>query len=168
MKKILFVSLAIILTITSCKKDGLTKESHKGANTLSCKIDGVIFKPYDARELDFFVDHYPVLSVSNCRSSNRFGISADNQKTGQSISIEYTYVTQAGAYKLKQYPFRGIYEGGYAGWGWFTTDSIYTGQLNFTRCDTINKIYSGTFYFTAKERDGRIVKITEGRFDLKE
>jgi len=156
--------MLLLLTAMSCKKDNATTAS----NTFSCKVDGQIFKPYSSGGIDFFGDHYPVLSVSNSRNDNHFGVSAYNQQTIQSIAIEYTYITQPGIYKLRQYPFRGIYSGGYADPGWFPTDSIYTGQLILTRCDTINKIYSGTFFFTAKERNGRIVQITDGRFDLKE
>lgn len=168
MNKICQFFLLPFILFPSCKKDGLTKETHKGANTLSCKVDGVIFKPFDDGGINLFVDSYPVLSVSNDRNSNHFGISANNQKTGQRISIEHTYLSQTGVYKLQEYPFRGIYSGGYADPGWFPTDSIYNGQLILTRCDIVNKIYSGTFFFTAKERNGRIVQITEGRFDLRE
>lgn len=38
----LFISLHLIL---SCKKDGLTKATQKGANTFSCKINGKAFQP---------------------------------------------------------------------------------------------------------------------------
>jgi len=168
-KPIFLSLLTIILTATSCQKEHLTKETQNGANTLSCKVGGAIFKPYSSGGIDFFVDHYPVLSISNDRNSNRFGIYAYNQNTIQTIFIEYTYISQAGIYKLRQYPFRGIYSGGYADPGWYPTDSVYTGQLILTRCDTTNKIYSGTFSFTAKEPNtGKIVQITDGRFDLKE
>jgi len=168
-KLILSLFSIIILTASSCKKDGLTKETQNGANTLSCKIENKIFKPYSSEGIDFFSDHYPVLKVSNCSSSNRFGIYARNKATDQTIFVEYSYISHTGAYNLRQYPYRGIYSGGYADPGWFTTDSVYTGQLILTRCDTINKIYSGSFSFTAKDKtSGRIIQITDGRFDLKE
>ncbi len=167
--KLLYIPLLLVIIQSSCKKDGLTKETQIGANALSCKVDGVLFKPYSSCGIDFFVDHYPVLSVSNDRNSDRFGIYAYNQNTTQTIFIEYTYLTKIGVYKLRQYPFRGIYDGGYADPGWFPTDSIYTGQLILTRCDTINKIYSGTFSFTAKNSStAKIIQITDGNFDLKE
>ena len=109
-----------------------------------------------------------MLTVGNCRSSNRFGIYARNQATDQTISVEYSYIRNTGVYNLRQLPYRGIYDGGYNDPGWYQTDNVYTGQLILTRCDTINKIYSGTFSFTAKEYSGRIVQVTDGRFDLKE
>ncbi|MCC6684853.1 MAG: hypothetical protein IT247_07275, partial [Bacteroidia bacterium] len=50
----------------------------------------------------------------------------------------------------------------------YLTDSIYTGQLNITRFDTINSILSGTFWFDARDKTtGEVVHITEGRFDNK-
>lgn len=171
MKKRLNLLLSVCMTTivqSSCNKDHLTKETHKGANTLSCKVDNKIFKPYSSEGIDLFVDHYPVLTVGNCRSSNRFDIYARNQATDQNIFIEYSYISMTGVYKLREYAYRGIYDGGYADPGWYQTDSVYTGQLILTRCDTVNKIYSGTFSFTAKDYSGRIVQVTDGRFDLKE
>ena len=110
-----------------------------------------------------------MLSVGNNSNYNAFSISAQNQETDQSIGIEYTFIRQAGTYQLRQYPFRGIYDAGYKNPGWYTTDSLNTGELIFARFDTINRIYSGKFSFTAVDSNtGRFVKITEGRFDLKE
>lgn len=168
MKMILHILLLPIVLTASCKKNELTNETATGANTFSCKINGVIFKPYDDGMIDIFAINYPPLSVSNSRNSNRFRIYASNEETDQDIYIEHMYITQPGVYKLWQYPYRGYYSSGYADPGWFSTDSIYTGQLSITRCDTINKIYSGSFYFTAKSSRSRIVQITDGRFDIKE
>jgi hypothetical protein len=166
-KLLLCLPLFFLFIQSNCKKDGLTKETQIGANTFSCRVDGVIFKPVSLGGL--FSGYPSVLSVGNSRNYNQFGVSAYNQQTTQRIGIEYTYLSNTGVYKLRQYPFRGIYSGGYSDPGWFPTDSIYTGQLILTRCDTINKIYSGTFSFTAKEPNtGRVVQITDGRFDVKE
>ncbi len=162
-KLISYMPLLLVFIQSSCKKDNTPTVT----NTFSCKIDGKIFKPYASGGL--FSSGYPVLSFGNSRTSNGFGISAYNQETTQSVHIEYTFISQTGTYTLRQYPYRGIYSGGYADPGWFPTDSVYTGQLILARCDTINKFYSGTFFFTAKDKtSGRIVQITEGRFDLKE
>ncbi|HEX8356504.1 MAG TPA: hypothetical protein VF610_03795 [Segetibacter sp.] len=42
--KLLIIFLSFLL-ILSCKKDGLTKATEKGANTFSCKINGKVFTP---------------------------------------------------------------------------------------------------------------------------
>ena len=160
--KLLYIPLLFLLIQSSCKKDNTPTSS-----TFSCKVDGKLFKPYASGGL--FSSGYPVLSFGNDRRSNGFGISAYNQETTQSVAIEYTFINQPGVYKLRQYPYRGIYNGGYADPIGVQTDSVYTGQLILTRCDTINKIYTGTFSFTAKEpTTGRIIQITDGNFDLKE
>lgn len=161
-----FLIVLILISIISCKKDSLPKATHKGANTFGCKVDGVIFKPYFTGGL---FNNVNVLSVGNSRKYNIFVIHAQNQETDQSISIEFTFIRQSGTYQLRQYPYRGIYDAGKRDPGWYTTDSLNTGELILTHCDTVKGIYSGKFFFTAKEANaGRIVKITEGRFDLKE
>ena len=153
----------LLLTFLGCKKEKLPRATEKGAGTFGCKIDGVLFKPYHRGGLFNNVD---VLSVGN-RSG--FGIHADNQETDESVSIEFTHLTQTGTYKLRQYPFRGVYQAGFRNPGWYTTDSLNTGELIITRCDTVNKIYSGRFSFTGiNPNTGKIVKVTDGRFDLKE
>ena len=45
MKRTPLLLLLFSLAIISCKKDKLTKETQKGANTFSCLIDGEIYKP---------------------------------------------------------------------------------------------------------------------------
>lgn len=49
----------------------------------------------------------------------------------------------------------------------FITDSQNTGTITITKFDKINKIVSGTFNFKAKNQNGEIVIISDGRFDKK-
>jgi hypothetical protein len=45
--------------------------------------------------------------------------------------------------------------------------TLLSSQIVLTRYDTINKIFSGTFSFKARNHTGRdTVEITEGRFDI--
>ena len=159
----------VVVTVTSCIKDELTKVTKKGANTFSCKVNGKIFKPVYVGGL---FNDVSVLSVRNTVQDG-FSISARNQKSSEDIAIENPYVKKTGIYKLRaDYPNRGIYSYNILVGndpGMYTTDSINTGELTITRCDVINHIYSGTFYFTAKNpATGNIVSVTNGRFDLKE
>ena len=48
-----------------------------------------------------------------------------------------------------------------------TTDSSSNGKLIISRFDTINGIFSGKFNFTVQSKECGILKITDGRFDLK-
>ena len=48
------------------------------------------------------------------------------------------------------------------------TDSLNTGKVIISKIDPVKNIIAGTFEFTAiDKRNGRIYKITEGRFDAK-
>jgi len=156
----------VLITTFSCSKDGLTKATQKGANTFSCKVNGKIFKPVYVGGL---FNSSPVLSVRN-NAQFGFSISADNQETSESVSLENPYIQKTGVYKLQaNHPNRGVYTGSIIDPGGYTTDSSYVGELTITRCDNANDIYSGTFYFTAKDPNtGRTINVTEGRFDVKE
>ena len=168
LNKLLF--FVVLLTTLSCNKDGLTKATHKGANTFSCKVNGKIFKPISVGGL--FNDN-PVLSIRN-NAEYDFGIDADNQETSESIDLENPFIKKTGVYKFQaDHPNRGIYTYNIIvninDPGVYTTDSTDTGELTITHCDTINHIYSGTFYFTAKDPNtGKAISVTDGRFDLKE
>ena len=158
--------LIVLVSNLSCKKDGLTKATQVGANTFSCKINGKVFKPVYIGGL---FNNNNVLSVRNNAQYN-FSISADNQETSESVSLENPYIKATGVYKLfANHPNRGVYSRSIPESGWFVTDSSHVGELIMTRCDTVNRIYSGTFYFTARDpNSGKTITITEGRFDVKE
>ena len=49
------------------------------------------------------------------------------------------------------------------------TNSRYTGSITFTRVDTLNRVFAGTFEFTAENTNGlgQTVKVTDGRFNVK-
>lgn len=155
-----------LLSVISCKKDGLTKATQVGANTFSCKVNGNVFKPVYTGGL---FNNIKVLSVRN-NAQYDFSITADNQETSESITLENPYIKTTGVYKLHAlYPNRGVYSRSIPESGWFVTDSSYSGELTITRCDTINRIYSGTFFFTARDpNSGKTISITDGRFDVKE
>jgi hypothetical protein len=52
--------------------------------------------------------------------------------------------------------------------GCYMTSSMHTGKVQFTRIDTINRIVSGTFEFSAIDKNtGKTIKVTDGRFDIK-
>ena len=53
------------------------------------------------------------------------------------------------------------------GLGFFKTKKLITGELKITNLDTTNFIISGTFWFDAIDANGAIVKVTDGRFDIK-
>jgi hypothetical protein len=48
----------------------------------------------------------------------------------------------------------------------YITNSIVKGEITFTRFDLVNQIVSGTFWFDAVNKDGVMVEVREGRFDV--
>ncbi len=49
----------------------------------------------------------------------------------------------------------------------YYTDLMSSGELKINFLDSINRIVSGTFWFDAKNSNGEIIQIREGRFDMK-
>jgi hypothetical protein len=167
MKSTLYALLVGVLFIAlGCKKDKLTKATQKGKNTFSCKINGRIFKPLHVGGL--FSGTPNVLSARNNAQYN-FSVHAKNQETSESIGLENPYITSTGVYKLKaDHPNRGWCDINTGTPGSYVTDSLYVGELTITRCDNVNRIYSGTFFFTARDPNtGATIKVTDGRFDVK-
>lgn len=164
--KTLIISFTLV-TLFSCSKDRLTKETQKGANTFSCKIDGIVFKPSEEGTSWSGANS---LTVSNSQF-NGFTLNARKFSTSTSLPvnvlIRLPYLNSTGPYSLTINGY-GEYEVDYSMAPVYRTNNIHTGSVNITRCDTINQIYSGTFYFKAiDDNTGKIVNITDGRFDVK-
>jgi hypothetical protein len=165
---ILFILvLCTVFLGSSCKKDKLTKETQTGANTFSCKVDGKIFKSPENGELfggkPVFVSNLPTdgFTILGKGPRDDYGIKAF-------ILIKLPYLKATGTYQLNNY-FNGQYKINYAGGPLYKTNDSHTGAVNITRCDTVNKIYSGTFSFNAiDDNTGKVVNITDGRFDVKQ
>ncbi len=161
--------LCLFLTFvacTACKKDKLTPETHTGANTFSCKINGAIFKP-GYQEL-----FGPTPLIGNMSTnSNGFDldISACNQqlKPFQEIDIHLTSFNGLGTYTVKNNQLYFTYIS-YQYNLPFDTNLTGVGTLTLTRYDQANHIASGTFSFAvaSKENPNNIIQITDGRFDI--
>lgn len=151
----------------SCKKEKLTKATETGANTFSCKVDGKVFLP--KKSASWFGGE-PVF-VSNL-PGNGFVVKGDQNNGSRgfsySISIVMPYLTQTGTYELSTYPY-GMYDVRVSTGPRYMTNATHTGTVTITRCDLTNRIYSGTFAFTAvDDSTGKVITITKGRFDVKE
>ncbi len=113
----------------------------------------------------------PPITVYNSKFDG-FTLSAkfyetDNGQIPKQVQFKLDYLNSTGTYDLGVYPIA-IFKHSYAYGPVYRTNSTYTGQVKITRCDTINKIYSGTFYFNALDENTRkVVNVTDGRFDVK-
>lgn len=169
MKKKIFYALLLSLLYSSCKKEKLTKETQEGANTFSCKVDGKI---YIAQIQGVSFSGAKPIVVHNFQNDG-FTLSTIDSRTGEAFStkllIQLQYLQTTGTYTLSLNRNYAIYELNYTPGPRYQTDANHTGTVNITRCDTINRIYSGTFSFTAIDKNtNKVVKVTDGRFDVKQ
>src|SRR5687768_16795308 len=173
MKQVLFILAGLFLLVTSCRKEKLPKLTHEGKNTFGCKVNGKNWVPRGGGGL---LNPLDALSGGFYRNINTIYIDAlDNE---EEIEIYLRDVFNTGEYALNfttvprpdnLYPKNyGLYtvSKNNATISYITT-AAHTGKVNILNRDTINKIVSGTFEFTAVNNNGGTVKITEGRFDIK-
>lgn len=167
MKQLLLITTTCLcLILVSCRKDRLTKATETGAGTFSCKVDGKVFLPRKGNSLSsvdpIFVDNSQMDGFTVSGRQNN-GLNAFSY----SISIVMPHLAQTGMYELARYPY-GEYRVEVSGGARYHTDASHPGTVTITRCDLTNRIYSGTFAFTAvDDSTSKVVKITDGRFDVK-
>jgi len=166
----IFCSCLLFLA-TSCKKQGiylLPPATNNGSNTFGCLINGKAFLGQSRSELFLSIAavqgsyHDGTLSVLG---SHYFGSTPTGSIFGISIDVQTPkhsgIITVPGAnrniisYSDNQDTFR------------FNSDSTHTGSVIITRFDSITHIYSGTFQGSLIDTYGKIVLITDGRFDVK-
>jgi hypothetical protein len=175
MKKIL-PGLFAILLFASCKKEisSLPDTSQSGSNTFGAKINGDLWGP--AKFGPFSGD-----ILVTTKAGNRFTIDANNFASSpnetEMIIVLYD-VTGPGVYQLNTNTSHPNGQSSYAYYvkrnmtpinEWITS-STYSGSVNITKLDSVNKILSGTFQFDAHSLslyDSDVMHATEGRFDVK-
>ena len=179
MKLIPGILIFIISIISfSCKKEiaELPPATQTGANTFGCKMDGQLWLPSgfgfastaSILEANYFDGRTIIINARNFSSS----------PTESEFEIHLMNVVTPGVYLLNantaKYPNQ---TGNYAYYvarkviptNEWMTNSQYTGQVEITKTDTINRIVSGTFQFQALNlyNTPQPINVTEGRFDIK-
>jgi hypothetical protein len=171
--------IIIALIFVSCSNDDnkpskpvdqLPPATQTGAQTIGCLVNGVPFT--DSGVMNNF---YQLIDGEYYMVINWFRNTSQGYKSGQ-IAINRIQIEEGQTYILNKSSYT---DGDYTGvgatfvstlpeiYGQFETNTIYTGQIHFTRFDTENFIMSGTFEFQAKEiQSGKTINITDGRFDL--
>ena len=155
--------LAVALAASSCKKDGpeagLPAATQEGKNTFGCLVDGKPFGP---------------MPPAGINSSRREPLEASIYRTDLLVSARgegYVDFALRKAFRPGTYPLGDTNANGYAAYrisaGDYYTDAVHTGTLTLTRIDTVARIAAGTFQFTALDRNGQTVTVTEGRFDVR-
>ncbi|MBC8112060.1 MAG: hypothetical protein H7Y04_13455 [Verrucomicrobia bacterium] len=174
MKNVLFLLLASVL-LSQCKlvnkeeKPELPPETQEGKRTMGCKVDGEIWLPeYSSRPV-FSGSEYSVTYDGSFYGMNLFA----DRKRETTVQFNVFQVSKSGTYDLYKFisqdpsGYRNITQARYQdNTGDFLTDSLHTGKVTITKLDLQKAIISGTFYFDAYNKEtGKVVKITEGRFD---
>lgn len=183
-KTLLFTPLCLLLFSASCKKDkaddGLPPLTFEGKNTIGCKINGVPWVPKGITgpggiiyptsggyfETAFFPGVHILIETNSsdgfielfCRNYSGAGYLPPakyflNKNTGD---IHF------GTGQIHNY---GYY---YTSSKSYFTDSLHNGYIEILKSDSVNKIISGRFEFEGyNSSDGKVYKITEGRFDYR-
>lgn len=167
----------MFFVLSACSKDvvELPPVTETGENTFGARLDGSFWTPagfgivptapvLEAR----FIDDNIKINARNFSISpteTEFEIYLKNvTETGvyllnKNVSI-YPNQTESYAYHIKR-KLRPIDQ--------WVTNAIFTGVVNITKVDRVNKIVAGSFEFRAESMSnpGEFITVTEGRFDIK-
>ncbi|MEO7121312.1 MAG: hypothetical protein ABIY62_09445 [Ginsengibacter sp.] len=172
---VLLLASCNLFAISSCKKSGaaaLPKETQNGANTFGCLINGAVFIPHDVYSLSII----PGLISGYSTTTKKFSIFASEPPNGnanelqRSVYIEIinphiggnnfdiNYINYAQITFDQSFQLEKVFQ---------TSDSL-PGIVNIIRLDTSSKIISGTFSFSAAQRDSsnNLIQVSDGRFDV--
>jgi hypothetical protein len=168
MKNTISLILCSCLLIACQKsKRELPDATQNGARTFGCKVNGALFTTSGDPKNTWTNSGVTFATIAD----GSIEIAANQENPDESVYMRFRFGDTAGVYYLNSlYTYKGRYTGssggGIAAMGGFTymSDTEHTGVVNVTRYD--GNIISGTFSFDAVNDSGRIVHITEGRFDI--
>lgn len=174
--RLFIVAIIIILTTCQCKKKTqepeLPPETTTGAMTFGCKINGKVFVPRDGRGKPGLYVQYVNYNIGpgaiggwylNIPATNW----VPNPPEGINISTDSLLVVEGATYPFK-YHKKGFPEAFYQNGPQYDAMDNNSGELKIKKFDSVNRIISGTFFFTGTDNsNGQTVNITDGRFDIR-
>jgi len=171
----------ITLIIASCEKSNtpaivFPEITQEGKNTFGCYVDHdqfiastTLFGLVHPISVSYFYD-----STQMYKAGSLFIQGIDARSTlpfAGSVVVQKMNIFAPGTYPLTYIPNCSQQYTCDASWYRNTTLSTNyfseSGELIITKLDTVNRIVSGTFHFTAKDLNGVKKEITNGRFDAK-
>ncbi|PWJ57873.1 hypothetical protein CLV98_10553 [Dyadobacter jejuensis] len=169
------ITIVLWLTTISCDKGPhLTPITQEGKNTFSCKVNGKVWVP--TGKIEFFATLKPINggffinSITEKKAiwirtytsnEERMDIYLKDINLQKHLLFKNTTPVEVSLnpenYCLYQNSEMIKY----------ITSSLNTGYVSLTQVDTLSGIIAGTFEFTAADTKGNLVRITDGRFDVK-
>ena len=180
MKHLISFLLLLILSASSCKKnktgEQLPPETQEGKFTIGFKVDGKIYTAKGKGGL-LSSEYIKYGLGSNDRSINIFAANTSDLKLKFHLTLILNYKEQLGVYQMKTYPYEGQFINGAngnmpTGTNTFTTTNLHTGTVNIKSFNgsfspySEGTILSGTFEMDAVNGEGKVIHITDGRFDI--
>ncbi len=174
MKTICLIFILILLN-ASCKNDDNSPENpldslppatQIGAQTFGCLVDGKVFLPknFGINRLNAFnqnIDGFYYLAISSSSRDESMAIAIRGEVLPEIVQKTYPLGAEKNG-SLNALFIKGIQNDLVT-----STTDLNMGRLTITKHDTQNFILSGTFEFTVLDNDGKEIKITDGRFDVK-
>lgn len=166
--------IATIFTFSQCKKNKdeepqLPPETTVGAMTFGCKVDGKVFVPKDGSGRPGLFCQYVNLGTGpaggwflnipavDLQARPNIGVSIVTDSLLIQQGVVYPFKTTKGT--VQAFYYRGID---------FKKLDNDPGELRVTKFDQVNRIISGTFFFTSTNiSSNEKINITDGRFDIR-
>ncbi|TRX21639.1 DUF6252 family protein [Flavobacterium franklandianum] len=180
MKKLLILSLVAFI-LSSCDKDNdkpktelekLPAATQIGANKAGCLVDGMAFLPKGyfpgGSALFFFYQDGRNLTLGiSQRDDNKIrsvNIASLNQNLHDNVNVIFPLKSYGSNSKYAEFNINSVAR---PHPNYYSTTETITGELKITYHNFDKAIMSGTFWFDAVNSEGEIVKVREGRFDVK-
>lgn len=169
--------LSTLLSASSCKKDNspaieqqLPPETHTGAFTFGCKVDGKIYTASSKGGL--LSDQH--VKYNYVRSDSSINVFVGNTISKFNLDISINYKGVLGMYTTRVYPYIATFYDNSNGTipgssNTYTTDLVNLCRVNikyFFGSSMPMDGLSGTFEMDAINANGKVIHITEGRFDI--
>lgn len=164
LKLVIIVLVFLLLNLASCWKDTydgntLPPETQEGKNTFGCLVNGKVWVATVPSNL-YFQGRDGIVIIAKKYVS----------KVNQEISFGLIDTLRETQYDLNDKNHEAIYNDNIKNYIFRTDSLIYTGSLEITKFDTIEKILSGRFNFKAKldlPTVDSVITISDGRFDFR-
>jgi hypothetical protein len=168
MKYLWLLFVFFIIINIHCKKDDpvLPAITNNGADTFGCKIDGEIFTPKGS----FFGPE--IISTTYSPNGNALQINVRNKNKAVlktvNIYIDGLEIKAGTTYKISNVGTTNAASAYYSlDLDEYDVTAPLTGELAISKFDIAGHVVSGTFNFEAVNAEGKKVRVTDGRFDLK-